>query len=211
LKAFTTHTGIVATLDRANVDTDAIIPKQFLKAIKRTGFGPNAFFDWRYTADGKPDAEFELHHPHFEGRSILVTRNNFGCGSSREHAVWALVQDGYRVIIAPWKEAKGSRLPAFADIFRINATKNGLLVIELSEDQVSEIFELVQTHSGLEATVDLEKQQVTFHGTEPKNFSFDIEAGAKKQLVEGLDDIAQTLQYESDITRFEEEYDPYGP
>jgi 3-isopropylmalate/(R)-2-methylmalate dehydratase small subunit len=211
LKPFTTHTGIVATLNRANVDTDAIIPKQFLKSIKRSGFGPNAFFDWRYTSDGEPDAEFELHHPHFDGRSILVTRNNFGCGSSREHAVWALVQDGYRVIIAPWKEAKGSRLPAFADIFRINATKNGLLVIELSEDQVNEIFELVQAHSGLEATADLEKQQIAFHGTEPKNISFDIEAGAKKQLMEGLDDIAQTLQYESDIARFEKNHDPYGP
>jgi 3-isopropylmalate/(R)-2-methylmalate dehydratase small subunit len=211
LKPFTTHTGIVATLNRANVDTDAIIPKQFLKSIKRSGFGPNAFFDWRYTSDGEPDAAFELHHPHFEGRSILVTRNNFGCGSSREHAVWALVQDGYRVIIAPWKEAKGSRLPAFADIFRINATKNGLLVIELSEDQVNEIFELVQAHSGLEATVDLEKQQVAFHGTEPKNISFEIEVGAKKQLMEGLDDIAQTLQYESDIARFEKNHDPYRP
>jgi 3-isopropylmalate/(R)-2-methylmalate dehydratase small subunit len=211
LKPFTTHTGIVATLDRANVDTDAIIPKQFLKSIKRTGFGPNAFFDWRYTSDGKPNAEFELHHPHFEGRSILVTRNNFGCGSSREHAVWALAQDGYRVIIAPWKEAKGSRLPAFADIFRINATKNGLLVIELSADQVSEIFELVQAHSGLEATVDLEKQQIVFHGTTPKNISFDIEAGAKKQLMEGLDDIDQTLRYESDITRFEKTHNPIGP
>lgn len=211
MKPFTTHTGIVATLNRANVDTDAIIPKQFLKSIKRSGFGPNAFFDWRYTSDGEPDAAFELHHPNFEGRSILVTRNNFGCGSSREHAVWALVQDGYRVIIAPWKEAKGSRLPAFADIFRINATKNGLLVIELSEDQVNEILELVQAHSGLEATVDLGKQQVAFHGTEPKNFGFDIEAGAKKQLMEGLDDIAQTLQYELDITRFEKNHDPYGP
>jgi 3-isopropylmalate/(R)-2-methylmalate dehydratase small subunit len=211
LKPFTTHTGIVATLNRANVDTDAIIPKQFLKSIKRSGFGPNAFFDWRYTSDGEPDAEFELHHPHFEGRSILVTRNNFGCGSSREHAVWALVQDGYRVIIAPWKDAGGRRLPAFADIFRINATQNGLLVIELSEDEVNGIFELVQAHSGLEATVDLEKQQVVFHGTEPKNFSFDIEAGARKQLMEGLDDIDQTLQYESDITRFEKNYDPLGP
>jgi 3-isopropylmalate/(R)-2-methylmalate dehydratase small subunit len=211
LKPFTTHTGIVATLNRANVDTDAIIPKQFLKSIKRTGFGPNAFFDWRYTSDGEPDAEFELHHPHFDGRSILVTRNNFGCGSSREHAVWAIVQDGYRVIIAPSKEAGGRRLPAFADIFRINATKNGLLVIELSEDQVNHIFELVQAHSGLQATADLVKQHVTFHGPQPKIFSFDIEAGAKKQLMEGLDDIDQTLQYESDITRFEKSHNPLGP
>jgi len=196
LKPFTTHTGIVATLNRANVDTDAIIPKQFLKSIKRTGYGPSAFFDWRYYADGAPDMSFELNQPRFEGRSILVTRNNFGCGSSREHAVWALFQDGYRVIIAPWKETDGKRLPAFADIFRINATKNGLLVIELSEDQVDQIFELVQAHSGLQATVDLVKQQVAFQGTEPKVFDFDIEAGAKKQLLEGLDDIDQTLQYE---------------
>lgn len=211
MKPFTTHTGIVATLNRANVDTDAIIPKQFLKSIQRSGFGPNAFFDWRYTADGEPDAAFELHHPHFEGRSILVARNNFGCGSSREHAVWALVQDGYRVIIAPWKEAGGRRLPAFADIFRINATKNGLLLIELSEDQVNQIFELVQAHSGLQATVDLVQQQVAFQGTMPKVFSFEIEAGARKQLMEGLDDIDQTLQYESDITRFEKNHDPLGP
>jgi len=211
LKPFTTHTGIVATLNRANVDTDAIIPKQFLKSIKRTGFGPNAFFDWRYTSDGEPDVGFELHQPHFEGRSILVARNNFGCGSSREHAVWALVQDGYRVIIAPWKEAGGTRLPAFADIFRINATKNGLLVIELSEDQVNHIFELVAAHSGLEATVDLAKQQIAFHGSRTEVFEFDIEAGAKKQLMEGLDDIDQTLQYESDITRFEQNHNPYGP
>ena len=211
MKPFTTHTGIVATLNRANVDTDAIIPKQFLKSITRSGFGPNAFFDWRYTSDGEPDAEFELHHPHFEGRSILVARNNFGCGSSREHAVWALAQDGYRVIIAPWKEVDGKRLPAFADIFRINATKNGLLLIELSEDQVNQIFELVRAHSGLQATADLAEQQVTFRGVTPKTFSFDIEAGAKKQMLEGLENIEQTLQYESDITRFEKNHDPYGP
>ncbi len=211
MRPFTNHTGIVATLNRANVDTDAIIPKQFLKSIKRSGFGPNAFFNWRYKADGKPDEAFELHHPHFKGRSILVTRHNFGCGSSREHAVWALVQDGYRVIIAPWKETGGKRLPAFADIFRINSTKNGLLVIELSEDQVNDIFELVRAHSGLQATVDLVKQQVAFHGARPKVFSFDIEAGAKKQLMEGLDDIDLTLQYEQDITRFENNYDPFGP
>ena len=211
MKPFTTHTGIVATLNRANVDTDAIIPKQFLKSIKREGFGPNAFFDWRYTSGGEPDPDFELHHPHFEGRSILVTRNNFGCGSSREHAVWALVQDGYRVIIAPWKEADGRHLPAFADIFRINATKNGLLLIELPEDQVNQIFELVRAHSGLQATVDLVKQQVEFHGTAPQVFSFEIEAAARKQLMEGLDDIDQTLKHASDITEFEKNHDPLGP
>ena len=121
---FTQHTGIVATLDRANVDTDAIIPKQFLKSIKRTGYGPNAFFDWRYGPDGTPDAGFELNQPRFEGRSILVTRNNFGCGSSREHAVWALTQDGYRVVIAPWKDSHGERLQGFADIFRSTSPQN---------------------------------------------------------------------------------------
>jgi 3-isopropylmalate/(R)-2-methylmalate dehydratase small subunit len=207
LKPFTTHTGIVATLNRANVDTDAIIPKQFLKSIKRTGYGPNAFFDWRYTPDGDPEMSFELNQPRFEGRSILVTRNNFGCGSSREHAVWALVQDGYRVIIAPRKEAGDQRLPAFADIFRINATKNGLLVIEFSENEVNAIFNLVNTHTGLQAAVDLEKQQVEFQGALPTIYHFDIEPRTKEHLIKGLDDIEQTLLYEADITRFEEEYD----
>jgi 3-isopropylmalate/(R)-2-methylmalate dehydratase small subunit len=207
LKPFTTHTGIVATLNRANVDTDAIIPKQFLKSIKRTGYGPKAFFDWRYTPDGDPEMSFELNQPRFEGRSILVTRNNFGCGSSREHAVWALVQDGYRVIIAPRKEAGDQRLPAFADIFRINATKNGLLVIEFSENEVNAIFNLVNTHTGLQAAVDLEKQQVEFQGALPTIYHFDIEPRTKEQLIKGLDDIEQTLLYEADITRFEEEYD----
>jgi 3-isopropylmalate/(R)-2-methylmalate dehydratase small subunit len=208
VQSFTTHTGIVATLDRANVDTDVIIPKQFLKSIKRTGYGPNAFFDWRYTPDGEPNMDFELNQPRFEGRSILVTRNNFGCGSSREHAVWALHQDGYRVIIAPRKEAGGKPLPAFADIFRINATKNGLLAIELSEDQVNEIFDLVHRHTGLQATVDLVEQKVILPGPIPKVFSFEIEEGARQQLLEGLDDIDQTLKYESDITRFEKKHDP---
>ncbi len=210
MKPFTTHTGIVATLNRANVDTDAIIPKQFLKSIKRTGYGPNAFFDWRYTSDGEPDKNFELNQPRFEGRSILVTRNNFGCGSSREHAVWALVQDGYRVIIAPWKEIGGQRIAAFADIFRINAAKNGLLVIELSENEVNTIFDLVKAHTGLQATADLDKQQVEFQGAVPTVYHFDIEPGAKEQLIKGLDDIDQTLLYEADITRFEKEYDLFA-
>jgi 3-isopropylmalate/(R)-2-methylmalate dehydratase small subunit len=210
LKPFTTHTGIIATLNRANVDTDAIIPKQFLKSIKRTGYGPNAFFDWRYTSDGDPDLGFELNQPQFEDRSILVTRNNFGCGSSREHAVWALYQDGYRVIIAPWKEIGGQRIAAFADIFRINATKNGMLVIELSEDEVNAIFEMVQAHPGLEAAVDLEEQRVEFQGNASATYHFDIEPGAKEQLLKGLDDIDQTMLFEADITRFEKEYDLFA-
>ena len=210
MEPFTSHTGIIATLNRANIDTDAIIPKQFLKSIKRTGYGPSAFFDWRYTADGQPNPEFELNQSDFEGRSILVTRNNFGCGSSREHAVWALYQDGYRVVIAPWKEINGQRVAAFADIFRINATKNGMLVVELSEDEVNAIFEMVRANPGLRAAVDLEKQRVEIQGNASAVFQFDIDPGAKEQLLKGLDDIDQTLQFEADITRFEEAYDPYA-
>ena len=208
---FTEHTGIVATLDRANVDTDAIIPKQFLKSIQRTGYGPNAFFDWRYLPDGTINEDFELNHPRFKERSILVTRNNFGCGSSREHAVWALVQDGYRVVIAPWKEMEGKRLPGFADIFKNNTTKNGMLAIELSETDVDEVFNMVAEHAGLTATVDLPAQQVVFHLPSPRVFDFKIDAGAKKQLLHGLDDIDLTLQREADISRFEAQYDPLNP
>lgn len=208
---FTTHTGIVATLNRANVDTDAIIPKQFLKSIKRTGYGQNAFFDWRYTPAGEANPDFELNQQRFEGRSILVTRNNFGCGSSREHAVWALVQDGYRVIIAPEKDMGEKSLPAFADIFRINAAKNGLLVIELSEDLVDKIFGLVETHLGLKATIDLVQQRIELQTDPTQILEFEIEPSTKERLLKGLDDIAQTLQYEADITRFEENHDSMVP
>ena len=209
MKAFTKHTGIIATLNRSNVDTDAIIPKQFLKSISRSGYGPNAFFDWRYLPDGSIDRDFELNHPRFEGRSILVTRNNFGCGSSREHAVWALAQDGYEVIIAPWKELNRERVNAFADIFRTNATKNGLLVIELSEEEVDTIFNRVQAQAGLKATVDLSDQRVELHDADKTVFSFAIEAGDKEQLLSGLDDIDLTLKFEPDITRFEETHKPH--
>ncbi len=209
MKAFTKHTGIVATLNRSHVDTDAIIPKQFLKSISRSGYGPNAFFDWRYLADGKPDPDFELNHPRFEGRTILVTRNNFGCGSSREHAVWALAQDGYEVIIAPWKAVNNERVNAFADIFRTNSTKNGLLVVELADSEVDLIFDRVQSQEGLQATVDLTDQRVELHDSERTTFSFSIEPGDKEQLLNGLDDIDLTLKYEPDITRFEATYNSY--
>ncbi len=209
MKAFTKHTGIVATLNRSHVDTDAIIPKQFLKSISRSGYGPNAFFDWRYLADGKPDPDFELNHPRFEGRTILVTRNNFGCGSSREHAVWALAQDGYKVIIAPWKAVNNERVNAFADIFRTNSTKNGLLVVELADSEVDLIFDRVQSQEGLQATVDLTDQRVVLHDSERTTFSFSIEPGDKEQLLNGLDDIDLTLKYEPDITRFEATYNSY--
>ena len=208
MKAFTTHTGLIATLDRSNVDTDAIIPKQFLKSIKRTGYGPNAFFDWRYTPSGDLNPDFELNQARFQGRSILVTRNNFGCGSSREHAVWALAQDGYRVIIAPEKQIDGKTLPAFADIFRINAVKNGLLAVELSQDEVDGIFELVGKTPGLRAEVDLTEQKVTVLADPALTFSFEIESGAREQLLKGLDEIDQTLQYEADITRVEKGHNP---
>ncbi len=206
---FTTHRGIVATLNRANVDTDAIIPKQFLKSIKRTGYGPSAFFDWRYTADDQPDPGFELNQPRFAGRSILVTRNNFGCGSSREHAVWALAQDGYRVVIAPWLERDGKHLPGFADIFRSNTTKNGLLAIELPETAVDTIFAMVADHQGLEASVDLADQQVTLHGPEPVVFKFEIDTSAKDQLLNGLDGIDLTLAHADAIDRFERAHETW--
>jgi 3-isopropylmalate/(R)-2-methylmalate dehydratase small subunit len=188
------------------VDTDAIIPKQFLKSIKRTGYGPNAFFDWRYGPDGRPDPDFELNRPRFAGRSILVTRNNFGCGSSREHAVWALAQDGYRVIIAPYIERDGKRLPAFADIFRSNTTKNGLLAVELPEGDVDTIFTRVAALPGLEATVDLAAQTVRLHDADETVFAFDVDAGAKNQLLQGLDEIDLTLQHADAIDRFEEQH-----
>jgi 3-isopropylmalate/(R)-2-methylmalate dehydratase small subunit len=208
MEPFTKHTGIVATLNRSNVDTDQIIPKQFLKSIKRTGYGPNAFFDWRYTEDGALNADFELHQPRFEGRSILVVRNNFGCGSSREHAVWALFQDGYRVVIAPWKEFNGQREPGFADIFRSNAVKNGLLTVELSSAEVDRIFDLVAASEGLQATVDLISQRITFHTPEPTLFRFEIDESSRDRLIGALDDIALTLQHEEDITRFEASHNP---
>ena len=211
MEPFSKHTGLIATLDRANVDTDAIIPKQFLKSIKRTGYGPNAFFDWRYLPDGSLNPDFELNQPRFTGRSILVTRNNFGCGSSREHAVWALVQDGYRVVVAPWKEIDGQRLPAFADIFRNNTTKNGMLAVELSAEDVETIFELVNHHDGLTASVELSAQQFVLNLDVPRTFTFDIDAGAKTQLLNGLDDIDLTLQYEQDIGSFEKRYNPLHP
>ena len=211
MEPFTTHTGTIATLDRSNVDTDQIIPKQFLKSIKRTGYGPSAFFDWRYTDDGELNMNFELNDPRFAGRSILVVRNNFGCGSSREHAVWALMQDGYRVIIAPGKQISGEKVPAFADIFRNNAVKNGLLTVELSEEEVEWIFTTVAGHAGQKASVDLPSQKITFHEPNAAVFEFDIDRGNKEQLIGGLDDIALTLQYEAEITRFEAQYDPMLP
>lgn len=199
MESFTSHRGKLATLNRANVDTDAIIPKQFLKSIHRTGYGENLFFDWRYLADGSPHPDFELNKPHYESSSILVTRNNFGCGSSREHAVWAIKQYGFCAIIAP----RLGDIPAFADIFHNNAMKNGLLCIELTEAQVEEVFQMAERYEGLEVTVNLEEQRVTLHLPEELSFHFEIDKTVKEHLVAGLDDIGLTLKDEDKITDFE--------
>lgn len=203
MKPFQTFRGLLALLDRANVDTDQIIPKQFLKSIARTGFGENLFFDWRYLPNGKVNPDFALNQPRFKEASILVMKNNFGCGSSREHAVWAIQQYGFRAVIAPWEERGGVRVPAFADIFKNNCMKNSLLPIELSSPEVAEIFLMVDRYPGLEATVNLEEQRVTLHLAEEISFHFEIDKPIKEHLIRGLDDIGLTLQHESEIRAFE--------
>ena len=196
MEKFITFTGVIAGVDRANIDTDAIIPKEYLKSIKRTGFGAALFSDWRYLDDGSDNPEFVLNKPVNAGAEILVARNNFGCGSSREHAVWAVQQYGFRTVIA----AVENDIPAFADIFRNNSGKNGLLLIELTASQVSEIFALLEKTPGMKATVNLEAQTVTLGDCE---FKFNIDPALKIKLLNGLDDIAMTLQHESDIAAFE--------
>ena len=207
MEAFSSHRGLIAPLDRSNVDTDAIIPKQFLKSIKRTGFGPSLFFDWRYLPDGKDDPSFVLNQPRYKGASILVVRNNFGCGSSREHAVWAVMQYGFKAVIAPRQEIGGAMIPGFADIFRNNSVKCGLLTIELAAAEVEEIFQLVERNKGLEATIDLDEQRVVLHLPEEVSFHFDINPVVKKHLRHGLDDIALTLEHAADIDAFEKRHD----
>ncbi len=197
---FEKFTGVVCAVDRANIDTDALIPKEHLKSIQRTGFGPALFSDWRYNADGSDNMEFSLNHAKAKGASILVGRNNFGCGSSREHAVWAVAQQGFRVVIAP----NEGEIPGFADIFRNNCAKNGILTIQLSSEQVDQIFKMTAAGEPLEATVDLEKQTVSFKDAE---FDFEIEPAVKEKLLQGLDDIAESLLFEADITRFESTHD----
>ena len=202
MQAFTTHKGLVAPLDRENVDTDLIIPKQFLKSIKRTGFGPNLFDELRYLDHGEPgmdnearpkNPDFVLNQSRYQGASILLARKNFGCGSSREHAPWALLQYGFRAIIAP----------SFADIFFNNSFKNGLLPIVLPELQVVRLFDEVKAFPGYELTVDLARQVViTAAGEE---LAFDIDASRKNSLLKGLDEIGQTLQKADLIKQFEAE------
>jgi len=208
MKAFKNHRGIIATLDRANVDTDQIIPKQFLKKITRTGFGEHLFHDWCYLPDGKIDSNFELNQERFKGASILVTRNNFGCGSSREHAVWAIHQYGFHAVIAPSVHRGDTTVPAFADIFRSNSLKNGLLTVELTEPEVEEIFQMTGRFKGLEASVDLEHQRVTLLLPEEISFHFEIDSALKHKLIHGLDDIGITLRHEAAIRSFEAKHDP---
>jgi len=201
MEPFRILTGLVAPLDRANVDTDAIIPKQFLKSIKRSGFGPNLFDAWRYVDRGEPgvdnatrvkNPDFVLNEPRYQGASILLARRNFGCGSSREHAPWALTDYGFRALIAP----------SYADIFHNNCFKNGLLPIVLPERDVDRLFDAVRAFPGFKLTVDLERQTVaTADGS--MVFGFDVDAFRKHCLINGLDDIGLTLQHADAIREFE--------
>ncbi len=199
MNPFKTHRGIIAALNRSNIDTDQLIPKQFLKSIRRTGYEMGLFFDWRFLSNGEPDPAFELNQPRFKGASILVVNNNFGCGSSREHAVWALMQYGFRAVIAPRK----GTIPAFADIYNNNSSKNGLLNVELTETEVAEILDSIAQNPGLEATIDLPQQIITLHLSRPVTFHFEIKPAIKEHLILGLDEIGLTLQSEAAITRFE--------
>ena len=201
MNPFRVHTGLVAPIDRANVDTDAIIPKQFLKSIKRTGFGPNLFDEWRYMDHGEPGMDsakrprnpnFVLNEPRYEGASILLARRNFGCGSSREHAPWALHDYGFRALIAP----------SYADIFNNNCYKNGLLPIVLTEREVDRLFADTFAFPGFKLTVDLDRQVVsTADGS--LAFGFEVEPYRKHRLLNGLDDIGLTLQHADAIRAFE--------
>ena len=200
MKVFTVLDGLVAALDRANVDTDAIIPKQFLKSIKRSGFGPNAFDEWRYLDVGQPgqdcstrplNPDFVLNQPRYRGAQILLTRDNFGCGSSREHAPWALEDYGFRVLIGP----------SFADIFYNNSFKNGLLPIKLDASEVDELFRQCEANEGYRLVVDLAVQTIT--RPDGKVIAFDIDAFRKECLLNGWDDIGLTLRHADKIRAFE--------
>ena len=190
MEPFVKIKGLVATLDRVNVDTDQIIPKQFLKRIERTGYGQFLFYDWRLNEDGSPKPDFELNAPQFKGASILLTRDNFGCGSSREHAPWALLDYGFRSILAP----------SFADIFYNNCFKNGMLLVRLPQDQISELFEWVGANSGAQLTVDLESQTLSGDSME---YPFEVDPFRRNCLLKGLNDIDLTLKYEEQIREYE--------
>ncbi|HUY32486.1 MAG TPA: 3-isopropylmalate dehydratase small subunit [Pirellulales bacterium] len=191
MKPFTTHTGLVVPMDRPNVDTDQIIPKQFLKRIERSGFGQFLFFDWRRLPDGSPNPDFELNRPEYRAATILLARRNFGCGSSREHAPWALEDFGFRALIAP----------SFADIFYNNCFKNGLLPIRLDETQVEDVFLRAAAHAGYKLTVDLEN--CTLGDEHGLVLTFEVEPFRRQCLMEGLDDIGLTLAHADKIAAYE--------
>ena len=202
MQAFTVHQGLVAPLDRENVDTDAIIPKQFLKSIRKTGFGPNLFDEWRYLDHGepgqdpatrKPNPDFVLNQPRYQGASVLLARKNFGCGSSREHAPWALDQYGFRAILAP----------SYADIFFNNSFKNGLLPIQLPEATIARLFDEVLAFPGYHLTVDLERQVVVEPGG--AEIAFEVQSFRRHCLLNGLDEIGLTLRHSEKILAFEAE------
>jgi 3-isopropylmalate/(R)-2-methylmalate dehydratase small subunit len=201
MQPFQTLTSTAAKLDQVNVDTDQIIPKQFLKKIERTGFGIHLFHDWRFIDDAgqKPNPDFILNQPRYQGAQILVAGDNFGCGSSREHAPWALLDYGFRSIIAP----------SFADIFYNNCAKNGILLVALPEASVQQLFIEIEENAGCELTVDLPNQKVQ----SPKGleFSFEIDPFVKHRLLNGLDDIGWTLQFQSEIEKFEASYQKQAP
>ncbi len=201
MDAFSKIDGLVVPIDRANVDTDQIIPKQYLKSIKRTGFGPNLFDDWRYLDAGEPgddhsqrrlNPDFELNQERYRGAQVLLAGENFGCGSSREHAPWALLDYGIRVIVAP----------SYADIFYNNCCKNGILPVVQDEEVVEDLFQQTRATQGYHLRVDLEKQTLTTPSEVTLHFT--IDPGVKHRLLQGLDDIAMTLQYADDIQRYEE-------
>ena len=201
MEKFTNLKAIVAPMDRPNVDTDAIIPKQFLKSIKRTGFGPNLFDEWRYLDHGEPgkdnsgrplNEEFVLNQKRYSGAQILIARENFGCGSSREHAPWALLDYGFKVIIAP----------SFADIFYSNSFKNGILLIKLDANTVEQIFNDIAANEGYELNVDLENKTITT--SDGTTISFDVDEFRKHRLLNGLDDIGLTMQHVEDIKAYEQ-------
>lgn len=196
MQPFSTHTGLVAPLDRVNVDTDQMVPKQFLKGLTREGFGRVLFYDWRYLKGEVPNPDFVLNWPRYQGASILLTRANFGCGSSREHAPWAVLDYGFRVVIAP----------SFADIFYNNCFKNGLLPVTLADPEVDRLFERTEQNEGYRLTVDLESQTVTDQSG--LRFSFSIDPFRKESLLKGLDDIGRTLEHEDKIAAYEKRHQP---
>ena len=191
MQPYTKHTGIVAPLDRINVDTDQMVPKQFCKSVSREGYGRILFYDWRYREDGQPNAEFVLNQPRYRSASVLLTRANFGCGSSREHAPWAVLDYGFRAMVAP----------SYADIFYNNCFKNGILPVTLSDSQVDELFGRVERNDGYELTIDLEELAVT--DGSGLRFGFDVDEFRRKCLLQGLDEIGLALEHEAEIAAYE--------